>query len=68
MLASQLEADGDASADEVDRGKKKVEELVAEGVKHVDSDDRAQRKGHPRSLKLGQGDAAPSRYACDALA
>jgi ribosome recycling factor len=35
MLAS-VEADGGASADEVDRGKKKVEELVAEGVKHVD--------------------------------
>jgi ribosome recycling factor len=35
MLA-QLEADGDSSADEVDRGKKKVEETVAEGVKHVD--------------------------------
>jgi ribosome recycling factor len=35
MLA-QLETDGDSSADEVDRGKKKVEELVAEAVKHVD--------------------------------
>jgi ribosome recycling factor len=35
MLA-QLEADGDSSADEVDRGKKKVEETVTEAVKHVD--------------------------------
>ena len=35
MLA-QLETDGDSSADDVDRGKKKVEETVAEGVKHVD--------------------------------
>jgi ribosome recycling factor len=35
MLAS-VETDGGASADEVERGKKKVEELVAEGVKHVD--------------------------------
>ena len=35
MLAS-VENDGGASADEVERGKKKVEELVAEGVKHVD--------------------------------
>jgi ribosome recycling factor len=36
MLAS-VENDGGASADEVERGKKKVEELVAEGVKHVDT-------------------------------
>jgi len=36
MLA-QLETDGDSSADEVDRGKKKVEDTVAEGVKQVDS-------------------------------
>jgi ribosome recycling factor len=35
MLA-QLETDGDSSADEVERGKKKVEELVADAVKHVD--------------------------------
>jgi ribosome recycling factor len=35
MLAT-VENDGGASADEVERGKKKVEELVAEGVKHVD--------------------------------
>jgi ribosome recycling factor len=35
MLA-QLETDGDSSADEVDRGKKKVEETVTEAVKHVD--------------------------------
>src|SRR5580693_3011790 len=31
-----IETDGDSSADEVDRGKKKVEETVADGVKHVD--------------------------------
>jgi ribosome recycling factor len=36
MLA-QLETDGEASADDVDRGKKKVEDTVAEGVKQVDS-------------------------------
>src|ERR1700735_821474 len=36
MLA-QLETDGESSADEVDRGKKKVEDTVAEGVKQVDS-------------------------------
>ena len=30
-------SDGDASADDVDRAKKKVEEIVAEGIKHVDS-------------------------------
>jgi len=31
-----LETDGEASADDVDRGKKKVEEVVTEAVKHVD--------------------------------
>jgi ribosome recycling factor len=31
-----IETDGEASADEVDRGKKKVEEVVTEAVKHVD--------------------------------
>jgi ribosome recycling factor len=31
-----LETDGEASADEVDRAKKKAEETVAEAVKHVD--------------------------------
>ena len=36
MLGS-LEEGGESSADEVDRGKKKVEELVQEAVKHVDS-------------------------------
>ncbi len=36
MLA-QIEADGGSSADEVDRGKKKVEELVQESVKQVDT-------------------------------
>jgi ribosome recycling factor len=36
MLA-QIEADGASSADEVDRAKKKVEELVQDAVKHVDS-------------------------------
>jgi len=36
MLA-ELKNDGDSSEDEVDRGKKKVEDTVAEGVKQVDS-------------------------------
>jgi ribosome recycling factor len=36
MLA-QLETDGESSADEVDRGKKKVEETVQDGVKVVDT-------------------------------
>jgi ribosome recycling factor len=36
-MLTQLETDGDSSADEVDRGKKKVEEMVTEGVKQVDT-------------------------------
>ncbi len=36
-MLSQLEADGDASADDVDRAKKKVEESVQEAVKNVDA-------------------------------
>jgi ribosome recycling factor len=36
-MLTQLETDGDSSADEVDRGKKKVEETVTEAVKQVDS-------------------------------
>jgi ribosome recycling factor len=36
-LLSQLEAEGESSADEVDRGKKKVEEAVQESVKQVDA-------------------------------
>ncbi len=36
-LLGQLEADGDASADEVDRAKKKVEETVQDAVKQVDA-------------------------------
>src|SRR5580658_883992 len=35
-LLTQIETDGESSADEVDRGKKKSEELVAEAVKQVD--------------------------------
>ncbi len=35
MLAG-VENDGEASADEVERGKKKVEEIVTDAVKHVD--------------------------------
>ena len=31
-----METEGEASADEVDRGKKKAEEAVQEAVKHVD--------------------------------
>ena len=33
----EIDKDGAMSADEVDRGKKKVEETVAEGVKQVDT-------------------------------
>ena len=36
-LLAQFEAEGESSADEVDRAKKKVEELVQEAVKHVDT-------------------------------
>ena len=36
-LLSQFETEGQSSADEVDRGKKKVEEAVLEAVKQVDS-------------------------------
>jgi ribosome recycling factor len=36
-LLGQLEAEGESSADEVDRAKKKVEELVQDAVKHVDA-------------------------------
>ena len=36
-LLTQLEAEGGSSADEVDRGKKKVEEAVQDSVKQVDS-------------------------------
>src|SRR5579883_2165461 len=35
-MLTQLEAEGESSADEVDRAKKKVEETVQEAVKHVD--------------------------------
>jgi ribosome recycling factor len=36
-LLTQIETDGESSADEVDRAKKKVEEAVQESVKQVDS-------------------------------
>jgi ribosome recycling factor len=36
-LLGELEAEGQSSADDVDRAKKKVEELVQDGVKHVDT-------------------------------
>jgi len=36
-LLGQLEAEGESSADDVDRAKKKVEELVQDAVKHVDA-------------------------------
>ena len=36
-LLSQVESDGEASADAVDRAKKKTEETVADASKHVDS-------------------------------
>ena len=35
-MLSAIDADGGASADDVDRAKKKVEDLVGEGGKHVD--------------------------------
>jgi ribosome recycling factor len=36
-LASTVDAEGGASADEVDRAKKKAEELVSEGIRTVDT-------------------------------
>jgi ribosome recycling factor len=36
-MLTEIDKDGAMSADEVDRGKKKVEEVVAEGVKQVDT-------------------------------
>jgi len=36
-MLNQIDADGDASADEVDRSKKKVEDTVGDGIKQVDS-------------------------------
>ena len=36
-MLKTIEDGGDASADDVDRAKKKTEETVAEGVKHVDT-------------------------------
>src|SRR5258706_499794 len=36
-LASSVDAEGGASADEVDRAKKKAEELVSDGIRSVDS-------------------------------
>jgi ribosome recycling factor len=35
-MLNQIDADGEASGDDVDRAKKKAEETVAEGVKQVD--------------------------------
>ncbi len=36
-MLTQLEVEGEASADEVDRAKKKVEEAIQDAVKHVDT-------------------------------
>jgi len=36
-MLSEIENDGDASSDDVDRAKKKVEETVSDGVKQVDT-------------------------------
>jgi ribosome recycling factor len=36
-LVDQLDTDGDVSQDDADRGKKKIEEVVAEGTKLVDT-------------------------------
>ena len=35
-MIAQLDQDGEVSADDADRAKKRVEDIVAEGVKHVD--------------------------------
>jgi ribosome recycling factor len=43
-MLSEVETGGGASADDVDRGKKKVEETVAESVKQVDSTVSAKEK------------------------
>jgi ribosome recycling factor len=36
-MIGTLDKDGDVSADDADRAKKKVEEVVADGIKHVDA-------------------------------
>ncbi len=36
-MLDTLDKDGEVSSDEADRAKKKVEEVVAEGIKHVDT-------------------------------
>jgi ribosome recycling factor len=36
-LIDALDKDGEVSGDEADRSKKKVEEVVAEGTRHVDA-------------------------------
>lgn len=36
-MLNQMETDGDASADDVDRAKKKVEDVVGDGAKQVDA-------------------------------
>jgi ribosome recycling factor len=36
-MIDQLDKDGDVGGDEADRAKKKVEEIVAEGIKQVDA-------------------------------
>jgi ribosome recycling factor len=35
-MVETLDKDGDVSGDEADRAKKKVEEMVADGIKHID--------------------------------
>ena len=49
-MLSQLETEGESSADEVDRGKKKVEETVPRRRQAGRLDHRAQRKGHSRGV------------------
>ncbi len=36
-MLDALEKDGDVSGDEADRARKKVEEMVAEGIKQIDT-------------------------------
>ena len=61
-MLSELEAEGQASADEVDRAKKKAEETIPEASKSVDSIVAHEGKGHSRRVR-----ALPPRAARDSL-
>ena len=43
-MVDQLDKDGEVSQDDADRGKKKIEEVVAEGIKQVDTVGAAKEK------------------------